>query len=912
MREDNYDTLYRSLYQNNRDAIITFNRAVIVDANKAALDLFEVIQEEFIGKEIYDFSVDPDRTRARVQLRDNGIAELYSTAVKTKRGIKEVEVTSIPVNVGDITSYGIIRDITDRLRTVRRYRDIFEQSADLILVTNEEGVVFINPSGLEYLGLSNEDEIIGKSTLNFIHPDYQNLAADHAAQRRAGGDPPSQYRLKMVRKDGKGLDVEFNASYIDWEGVPSSLTIVRDISWQVQAEKDLRENERRISGFLESATDGYSILDSEMRYLMVNDTELKYTGMNREDYIGKHILEVFPDLEGTDRYKGYKRVLKTGEPIEYNRALVLPERNLIMNFSAFKAGDLLGILARDITEQVTYQTRLEALHKHAQQVSAFESREQVAKGTMDIIHDLLGFEIGAFGFVEEGKLVFTEFREESTIYEMALDSPGITVRAINTGETQLVRDTRLDPDYRSGRVSPEVESLSELDVPIKVNDKVVALINLEDNFIDAFNEDDKTLVETLGAYVASVIARIDYEDRLNALHEFALTINKFESIDSIARETIDTIHRVFDFPFVTFGIIKDDSIWFPYETRLMPEPGYNLPLSGEGVCVQAVLSGETQVVEDITENPHYIDADLMDPKTGEKPLLQSEVAVPVFLHDQVFGVINIETTEKQQFSTETVRLLELVGEHVSSRLTSLRLESERFRAEQAEEMQRIKTRFVSTATHELRTPLTSIKGYLELSKSEMDINKVHSYIEVAYRNSERLEALTKDLLDQQRIEESRLEIDKLPVNLNALVGFVIEEVKGLIDAKDQKIEVSLPDDVQILRGDEMRLGQVFINLLDNASKYSPVGSSIEIRVEKQDTQVLVSIKDQGSGISKEDIGKLFTPFPDIERAIVSERSVGLGLSICKGIIELHNGEIWAESEGQEKGTTFYFTVPLSE
>lgn len=909
MREDNYDTLYRSLYLNNRDAIITFHESTILDANRAALDLFEVTREEFIGREIYQFSINVEKTRQRIIDRSEGKGEFYTSAIKTKSGIKDIEVTSIPVDVDQITSYGIIRDITEKLRTERRYRGIFEQSPDLILITNEDGVVFINPSGVDYLGLEDESEIIGQSTLNYIHPDYQKLAADYAAQRRSGGDPPSQYRSKMVKKDGTELDVEFNASYIDWEGVPSSLTIVRDITWQVQAEKALRENEERISGFLEAATDGYSILDSDMHYLMVNDTELRYTGLKREDYIGKHILEVFPDLEDTERYMGYLRVLETGDPIEYTRALILPERNLIMNFSAFRAGDLLGILARDITQQVTYQTRLEALHKHSHQVSAFESREQVAKGTMDIIHDLLGFEIGAFGFVQDEKIVFTEFREESTIYELAFDKPGITVRAVKSGETQLVRDTRLDPDYRSGRVSSDTDSLSELDVPVKVNDKVVALINLEDNHVNAFNEDDKNLVETLAAHVASVIARIDYEDRLNALHEFALTLNQHESIDDIANETVETIHRVFSVPFATFGVIRDNAVWFPFKSRLMPVPGYNLPLTGGSVCVQAVLTGTTQIVEDITTNPHYIDADLRDPETGIKPDLQSEVAVPIFSHDQVFGVINVETTEKTLISTETVRLLELVGEHVSSRLTALKLESESVRAEQAEEMQRIKTRFVSTATHELRTPLTSIKGYLELSMTEKSLDKIRNYVGVAYRNAERLEALTKDLLDQQRIEESRMEIEKQVINLNTLVSYVVEEVKGLIDVKEQTVEIDLPGEAPIIIGDELRLGQVFINLLDNASKYSPKGSMIELGVQPQDNMVRVSITDHGSGIAEEDIEKLFTPFPDIVRPVVSERSVGLGLSICKGIIELHGGEIWAESDGKEKGSTFYFTLP---
>jgi PAS domain S-box-containing protein len=909
LREENYETLYKYLYENNRDAVVYFNGATIIDANQAALDLFEVSKDEFIGKEIFEFSVNREKTLERIQQRAHGISSFYTSEIKTPNGVKNIEVSSNPVNIGEITSYGLIRDVTAKLRLEHRYREIFESSADLIFVTNEQAVVFINPRGLAYLGLSNEDEIIGKSTVDFIHPDYIDLATQYSALRRAGGNPPSQYRSKMVRKDGKALDVEFNASFIDWDGVPSSLTIVRDITWQVQAEKELRDNEERLTGFIQSATDGISILTSDMRYLMVNDTELKYTGRKREDYIGRHILDVFPELKDSERYKGYLNVLKTGEPIEYRRALVLPERNLILDFSAFKAGDVLGIMAKDVTAQVDYQRRLEALHSHAQQISTFESRDEIAKGTMDIIFDLLGFRIGSFGFVQDEKLIFTELREESRVNVINLDSKGITVRAVLNGETQLVNDTRLDSNYLPGRVGLDVDSLSELDVPIKIDDHVVALINLEDDNINAFNEEDKNLVETLGAYVASSIARIDYEQRLTALHEFALTINQYDSLESIAKETLRIVDDVFDIPYSTFGVLQNDSIWFPYVNKIILPEGHYLPMSGKGVTVKAIKTGTTQVVDDVNLNSEYVPIEYLSSVTGKKIELISAIIVPVFEHDQAVGAIDILFSHPFNFTPDSIRLIELMGEHVSARLTSLRFESERIRAEQAEEMQRIKTRFVSTATHELRTPLTSVKGYLELARSEQDIEKIQSYLEVASRNAERLDALTRDLLDQQRIEEGRLEISKEPVNLNELVTYVLEEVTALIGKKNQHITSHLPETDLIIKGDEMRLGQVLVNLIDNASNYSPKNSDVKLVVEEQDDNVLVSLIDEGIGLSEEDIGKMFTPFPDIDRPVVSEQSVGLGLSICKGFIDLHGGKIWAESEGRGKGSTFRFTLP---
>ncbi|MCB2172640.1 PAS domain S-box protein, partial [archaeon] len=355
--------LYDNLLQNNKDAILFLKGTKIIDANQRALDFFEVKKEDFIGKEIYKFSQNKKQTKKRAEKRRKGIPEYYTATLQTPNSLREAEVYAIPIDTENLTSISIIRDVTEYNRLDRKYRTIFERSADLIFVTNASGVVFINPSGLEYLGLDNEKEILGKSTLNFIHPDYHEMADKYAALRRAGGNPPHQYRSKMIRKDGTVLDVEFNASFIMWDGVPSSLTIARDIGEQVRLEKELMESKDLLSGFIESATDGFSLLDKNMRYVMVNDTELKYSRRKREDFIGKHILEVFPDLD-EKRYEGYKRALETGEPVQYQDAMTLPERGLRLDFSAFKAGNFLGIIAKDITEtrrtqdQLAYQANL--------------------------------------------------------------------------------------------------------------------------------------------------------------------------------------------------------------------------------------------------------------------------------------------------------------------------------------------------------------------------------------------------------------------------------------------------------------------------------------------------------------------------------------------------------------------------
>lgn len=235
---------------------------------------------------------------------------------------------------------------------------------------------------------------------------------------------------------------------------------------------------------------------------------------------------------------------------------------------------------------------------------------------------------------------------------------------------------------------------------------------------------------------------------------------------------------------------------------------------------------------------------------------------------------------------------------------------ERLRLEQLAEIDRLKTRFMSTATHELRTPLVSILGYTELITDDPEklSETQRRYFEVIMRNVHRLSKLTEDLLDQQRLEEHRMVLNIEKINTSNLVTEVINEFRPIANEKNQTINVDiLETEIEI---DRLRIMQVLINLLSNASKFSSDGSEIEVTMSKEDNSVTFSVKDFGVGIREEDIEKLFTPFP----GILVEGNVsgtGLGLSISKGIVDLHGGSIWVETEGLEKGSTFSFTIPTS-
>jgi signal transduction histidine kinase len=228
------------------------------------------------------------------------------------------------------------------------------------------------------------------------------------------------------------------------------------------------------------------------------------------------------------------------------------------------------------------------------------------------------------------------------------------------------------------------------------------------------------------------------------------------------------------------------------------------------------------------------------------------------------------------------------------------------------EVDRVRSRFLSTITHELRTPLTSIKGYIDIIRSgfvgEVP-EEIDELLEVVTRNTDRLSTLTNDLLDIQRIETGRLDVELSPIDLREVLASCVEEIKPFLDEKNQQLHTETPDDPIIIQGDQVRLSQVVMNLLNNASKFSPEEKMISLEAVLAGEEVKVSISDNGIGIKKKDLERVFEPLAMIEKPIYV-KGTGLGLSVSKGIIDLHEGRIWAESEGEWMGATFIVTLPL--
>jgi two-component system, OmpR family, sensor histidine kinase VicK len=244
-----------------------------------------------------------------------------------------------------------------------------------------------------------------------------------------------------------------------------------------------------------------------------------------------------------------------------------------------------------------------------------------------------------------------------------------------------------------------------------------------------------------------------------------------------------------------------------------------------------------------------------------------------------------------------------------------RIQYEKLREyERLKEVQKMKDEFINVAAHELRTPIQPILGLSEVLYAKIKDTEQRQLLDTITRNAKRLQRLTNDILDVTKIESQSLKLNKERFNLSDLISSsIIEDYRNHIEKDNIAVkllyEPNNKDNNIFVEADRGRLIQVISNLLDNAIKFTKEGT-ISIITEKKDSQVIVSVKDTGTGIDPEILPRLFSKF-----TTKSERGgTGLGLFICKNIVEAHGGKIWIENNNiydGKKGATFTFSLAVS-
>ena len=285
------------------------------------------------------------------------------------------------------------------------------------------------------------------------------------------------------------------------------------------------------------------------------------------------------------------------------------------------------------------------------------------------------------------------------------------------------------------------------------------------------------------------------------------------------------------------------------------------------------------------------------------------MCVPLIAKGRVAGAISFVSAKSNRHFTDQELTF---AEQVAAR-AGLAIEHAQAYAD-ARDANRLKDEFLATLSHELRTPLNTLLGYARmLNEGVIGADKQRRAIHIIERNATALSQIVADVLDVSRIISGKLRLEMQPVDVPSILREAIETVRPAADAKNIAIALSVESVDSIVQADASRLQQVAWNLLSNATKFTPVGGRIDIRVLQQAATVDIEVADNGIGIPADFLPYVFDRFRQADSRFAREHGgLGLGLAIARHIVEMHGGEISVASDGPGTGTTFRVTLPVAE
>lgn len=336
---------------------------------------------------------------------------------------------------------------------------------------------------------------------------------------------------------------------------------------------------------------------------------------------------------------------------------------------------------------------------------------------------------------------------------------------------------------------------------------------------------------------------------------------------------------------------------------------------GVGLPGRIWKTGKLAWIRDVTE-----EADFMRAPFAAQAGLRGAFGFPILLGDEVVGVMEFFSQQIRQPDQDLNDMIASVGFQIGQFHERKRAEEklahllvrERAARTDAEKANRLKDEFLATLSHELRTPLNAVIGWSRMLKTgRLDVESSLHAMEVIERNAWAQKQIIEDILDVSRVITGKLQLQLAPVNLVAVIKAALDAVRPALEAKDISVEESYQQELKVIAGDADRLQQVIWNLLSNASKFTPVGGTVAVRVTQDNTYVAIEIIDTGPGIGPEFLPHVFERFRQEDGSTTrTHQGLGLGLAIVRHLVELHGGTISAENLDLRPGAVFTVKLPL--
>lgn len=527
------------------------------------------------------------------------------------------------------------------------------------------------------------------------------------------------------------------------------------------------------------------------------------------------------------------------------------------------------------------------------------------------------------------------------------DKNQLAVWCIDNRQPVLVNDVEKEAGkyiaaYRHGGNTLEDGSRAQppesmIYLPLMAQDRVLGVITVQSFRKDAYTEQHLDLLQSLAAYTAIALDNagayrmVSEREREVAVRAAELaTINRItqalaEKLDlnAVIQFVGEQVRVLFNAPLAYVALLDRAAgmVHFPYSYGEAPTP---VPL-GKGLTSKIIESGQPLLINEDLEGSR---ARLGVEQVGRAAA--SFLGVPIPADGEVIGVISVQTTSAEiRFTESDQRLLTTVAAAVGVAIHNARLFEETRQARAAaEEADAAKSSFLSTVSHELRTPLTSVLGFAKIIRRRLEERllplipegdrkvdqakrQVIENLEVVVSEGERLTKLIDDVLDLAKIEAGKFTWDMQTLSMAEVIERAISATSSLFDGKPVRMVHHVEPGLPAFTGDRDRLIQVVINLISNAFKFTPTGT-VTVAARRDEGGITVSVTDSGIGIAESDHLKVFEKFKQVGDTLTDKpRGTGLGLPICKEIVERHGGRIWVESE-LGSGSTFTFHIPTAE
>ena len=348
-------------------------------------------------------------------------------------------------------------------------------------------------------------------------------------------------------------------------------------------------------------------------------------------------------------------------------------------------------------------------------------------------------------------------------------------------------------------------------------------------------------------------------------------------------------------------------LFFTTASGADPNQLAEIPVPLEGSIAGTVFrDNRPLLIPDVAHDPrHYA---LVSQQVNFTP--RSLLAVPMRIRDQVTGVLEALNKRQGGFTEQDSRLLSMIASQAAVAIHNARLVQALQKAyAELSRVDKLKSDFMAIASHELRTPLGVILGYATFLKEDAK-GEASEHASIVLNSALRMRALVEDLtnLTLLHMGEVQLELKRLPIQQP--LSAALAEIAATLQVKNQVLTHSFPNEPLPVLGDASKLEQIFANLLNNAVRFTPEGGRIQVRVAAAHHAVKVAIQDNGVGIPSSELENVFKEFYQVEDHMRRRHGgMGLGLAIARGLVRLHNGHIWAESAGENQGTTLYVALP---